>query len=207
MPDSFNDILLEVAPLIRSLGFKGSAQNYRKSSDKVVIVINFQKSSGSSSGEQFYVNLGVQPLFVPTEGNSQPDAKTIKEYDCIFRKRINPPQDTPGWPYTSHILADLKARLIDEYQHYLMPLMVVPGPMTEATLQDFPEDENSSNSLLGTRSPRNLFHFARIAKATNQPEKAFAFAQHALENCPEQASKLRASLKNFLAEVEKTLAE
>lgn len=198
MPDLFSDIVREVSPLIRTLGFKGSGQNYRKASDKVVAVINFQKSSG---GEQFYVNLGVQPLFVPTEADLDAEPKTIKEYNCIFRKRVDPPLEMSGWPYGSEVLKELSARLLEQYQQYINPLMAVPGPITEAVLEDFPLDQDRENFLLGTRNPRNLFHFARIAKATNQPGKAVVFARYALDHCPEKASSLRGDLEEFLAEI------
>ena len=57
-----------MAPTLRSLGFKGSGQNYRKRTGDAVMVVSFQKSSG---GERFYVNFGVQPMCVPTKTGTE----------------------------------------------------------------------------------------------------------------------------------------
>lgn len=198
MTGTFKDILAHVAPTIRSWGFKGSGQNYRKVLERAVLVINFQKSAG---GNQFYVNLGMQPLFVPTEGEAEPNPNTIKEYECIFRSRVDPPDGMSGWFYTmdASMLECFGAQLAKGYQEYLVPLATIPGPLTDAILQDF--DEQSVHPLLGNGHARNFLHFSRIALATQQREKAIAFAQAGIERCPEKASRLRAHLEAVLTEV------
>ncbi len=118
MADTLKEILPKVAASLREKGFKGSGQNYRRATDVAVSVVNFQKSSG---GERFFVNVGVQPLFVPTEGESAPDAKTIKEPECIFRRRLDPPMDDLlGWPYSTDISADLAQRFGHVYVSFIV---------------------------------------------------------------------------------------
>lgn len=197
MTDSFKNILAHIAPTIQSWGFKGSGQHYRKLLEHCVLVIHFQKSSG---GDQFYVNLGMQPLFVPTEGGTAPNPKTIKEYECIFRDRVDPPDGMSGWPYTmdASMLEFFEAQLAKGYQEYLVPLAIIPGPITDVTVQDF--DGQSGHPLLGTGHARNFLHFSRIALATDQREKAIAFAQAGIERCPEKAPGLRVSLEVVLTE-------
>ena len=146
------DILAVVAPRFRAHGYKGSGQNYRLANENAVSVVNFQKSSG---GERFYVNVGVQPLFVPTEGESTADAKKIKEPECIFRTRLDPPgDDLFGWPYSVDLSEQLAAKFDKLYATFVEPLMTIPGPITEASVSDF--DEEAVHPLLGARHARKL---------------------------------------------------
>lgn len=62
------DVVKRIAPILRSRGFKGSGQNYRKEEDAFLFVINFQ---ASRSGGCVFVNLGAQPTFVPAEGDAE----------------------------------------------------------------------------------------------------------------------------------------
>ena len=89
-------VLAQIVPTLRSLGFKGSGQNYRRQTEGAVMVVNFQQRSG---GDRFHVNLGVQPLCIPAEGGGQPDPTQIKEYECVFRRRLTAPEGALGWPY------------------------------------------------------------------------------------------------------------
>jgi hypothetical protein len=83
------EVLKKVGPVIRALGFRGSGQNYRKTDGDFVFVINFQ---GSPAGGVFYVNFGAQPVFIPAECNA--DLTTLKEYECILRRRVG-----EEWPW------------------------------------------------------------------------------------------------------------
>jgi len=189
------DILSVVVPTLRAKGYKGSGRNYRLASEKTVSVVNFQKSSG---GERFYVNVGVQPLFVPTECGTMPVAKKIKEPECIFRTRLDPmEEDLLGWPYSMDVSENLVARFDTLYEKKVAPLMAVPGPVTEASVQDFPSD--SIHPLLGARRARNFLHFARISLAMGNRSRAAEFATAAIEICPPRASSLRCDLRDVLA--------
>ena len=195
MADALKDILAKIVATLREKGFKGSGQNYRHATDVAVSVVNFQKSSG---GERFYVNVGVQPLFVPTESESAPDAKTIKEPECIFRRRLDPPMDDLfGWPYSTDISADLAQRFGQLYVSFIVPLMTIPGPITDAIVSDFRPD--SAHLLFGSRHARNFLHLARILLAMGNCGRAAEFATAAIEICPPHASTLHYHLKQVLA--------
>ncbi len=196
MADALQDILAEIVATLREKGYKGSRQNYRLATAKAVSVVNFQKSS---DGERFYVNVGVQPLFVPTEGESTPDAKTIKEPECIFRRRLDPPkQDSFGWPYSTDLSVDLAQRFKQMYVDFVTPLMTIPGPTTDACVADFPLD--SVHPLFGARHARNFLHFARIFRAMGNRERAEEFATTAIEICPPRASTLLYHLQQILVQ-------
>lgn len=188
------DILVAVTPTIRENGYKGTGQNYRRATDSAVSTVNFQKSSG---GERFYVNVGVQPLFVPTEGGSTPDAKKIKAYECIFRTRLNPP-DTElfGWPYSTDVSADLIQGFDELFQKFVTPLMTIPGPITEAGVFDVPAD--SLHPLFGAWNARTFLHFARISLAMGNCERAVGFANAAIERCNPNAKSLLHHLEQIL---------
>jgi hypothetical protein len=63
----------------------------------VIHVVNLQ---GSISTDGCYVNLGVHLSFIHTAGGGECSPTTIKEYECAFRQRLDPPKMTsPRWPY------------------------------------------------------------------------------------------------------------
>ncbi|WP_442506026.1 DUF4304 domain-containing protein [Novipirellula sp. SH528] len=188
------DVLAVVAPRIRAHGYKGSGQNYRLANENAVSVVKFQKSAG---GERFYVNVGIQPLFVPTESESTANAKKIKVPECIFRTRLDPPDnDMFGWPYSVDLAVQLAAKFDELYATFVEPLMTIPGPITEASVSDF--DEEVVHPLLGARHARNFLHFARISFARGNNLKASEFALAAIEICPQRASSLLHHLKETL---------
>jgi hypothetical protein len=196
-------ILEQIVPTLRELGFKGSGQDYRKESCEAVMVVNFQRSSG---GERFYVNLGGQPQFVPTEAEGQADPQRIKAYECIFRRRLNPPDGLPGWPYDLNIslVDDLKAKLSSAYKEYLYPLAQVPGTITELTPEAF--KMQGPHSILGGTDSLNALNFARIASVRGDVKRAKSFAELGLAECPPTASGLRAKLKKLLQTIESDVA-
>jgi hypothetical protein len=189
------EILAELGPLLRSHGFRGSGQNFRKITELCVSVVNFQKSS---SGDRFYVNLGVQPLFIPDEGGQDPDQRKIKEYECVFRRRLPPPQGFLGWSYAmnSRRIEALKSELRAAIEQYVEPLMRIPGPLTALTPEEFMI--RTEDPLFGRLDARNCLVFARIAMARQENDKAHAFAIHGLEICPPAGSSLRGHLKEIV---------
>jgi hypothetical protein len=194
MPAALKPILAVLVPRLRARGYKGSGQNFRLANEDAVSVVNFQKSS---SGQRFYVNIGVQPLFVPSEGNSAADPKTIKEYECIFRKRLDPPErELFGWPYSIELAEQLGSRFDHLFAAYVQPLMTFPGPVTEASVADF--ERQPLHPLLGKRHARTFLHFARISLALGNRTKAAEFKKAGIESCGERAS----SLLRLLQEVE-----
>jgi hypothetical protein len=200
LSDVLKDILAVVAPSLRQHGYKGSGQNYRLLADRSASIVNFQKSSG---GQRFYVNVGVQPLFVPNEIDILPDPKKIKEPECIFRKRLDPPSDElHGWPYTLEIADTLVERFGSLFDRWISPLMQIPGPVTEARVDDFQPEV--IDPLLGARHARNFLHFARICLAMGAVDAARDFATEAIEICPPRATSLLHHLKTTLAQTDTT---
>jgi hypothetical protein len=163
------------------------------------MVVNFQKSSG---GDRFYVNLGVQPLCIPAEGGGQPDPTQIKEYECVFRRRLPAPEDALGWPYDMNAAAadELRAKISSAYTEYLSPLAQIPGPVTELTADQF--KAQGASSVFGGSHARNALNFARIALAYRSAERAKSFAEVGLAVCPPLASGLKATLQKILKNTE-----
>jgi hypothetical protein len=195
-PDALKEMLATVAPHLRALGYKGSGQNFRLANHDAVAVVNFQKGKG---GDGFYVNVGVQPLFELTEGDRTPDPKTIKEYECIFRQRLDPPVKALfGWPYSYSVeLAEyLASRLKEHHAAFVVPLMTFPGPITEATVSTFLEQP--VHPVLGRRHSLNFLHFARMALHRGDRQRAAEFASAGIEMCPERASSLLEKLMSAL---------
>lgn len=184
-------ILSHLAPVLRSKGYKGSGQNYQRISEDMIAVVNFQRSSG---GQQFYVNLGVHPLFLPDFSGSLPDPKKIKEYDCMLRKRIDPPEGLSGWPYDleSDMLDDLEGALANAEVSYLTPLTQSPSPITTLTAEEFAT--LSPDSIFGGTTAAHCLNFERVAAALGLNKRAQDFAKLGLERCPERATSLRANL-------------
>lgn len=167
------EILKDLGSYIRSLGFKGSGQNYRRIEDDFVFVVNIQ---GSSGGQVFYVNLGAQPSFLPTTSDSPPE--TLKEYQCILRTRVG-----KDWKWSLHggELDELK-REIDITQRSFFGLA---RTMRASIAQDSVED-----LLNKFRMGNAALHLARAAIVLGQTAKADALAERGLAMAGERASGL-----------------
>jgi hypothetical protein len=77
------EILKRLGAALRMEGFRGSGQDFRKHEDDFIFLVNFQRSKW---GNEFFVNLGAQPDFIPLDFNA--DWATLKEYDCCFQRRV-----------------------------------------------------------------------------------------------------------------------
>ena len=92
-----------VVPLLRSQGFKGSNPTWvRESLCGDAAVVNIQQSPWSTRDEvNFYVNLAVVPepwrAWLAVQG-SQPVTKTVREYDGLWRARLDPSPAVGGPP-------------------------------------------------------------------------------------------------------------
>jgi hypothetical protein len=69
-----HELVKTVARSLRQRGFKGSGQNFRKVEGDFVYVVNVQ---GGRAGDGFHVNLGLQPLFIPTVSDEPPDPAKV----------------------------------------------------------------------------------------------------------------------------------
>lgn len=91
----FNVLKEEFIPKLRSVGFKGSRQNFRRINGEVINTINIQVTSG---GGRCAVNLGLHLTFLPSDDISKlPDVKKIREVECEFRMRLAPKNIGDYW--------------------------------------------------------------------------------------------------------------
>ena len=73
-----------LAPLLRSDGFKGSGKTFRRFENELIHVVNIQ---GSRYGSMCCVNLAVHLSFLPTAGGGRLiDIEKIKEYEVSQEK-------------------------------------------------------------------------------------------------------------------------
>ena len=182
-------------PSLRAEGFRGSGTTLRRAQEPVVHVINIQ---GSNSAEGFYVNLGAHLAFLPTEGGGTCVAVKIKEYECAFRDRIDPPPDAPlgRWPYgRSRAEAEsIVSQLGQEWERQ--------GRAFFNRYSRFPEGfaELVRTAIASPPHPRDGLKYARIAVRLELREEATTLATHALATVSESATALRGTLKRILEE-------
>lgn len=181
------EILKRIAPALRSLGFKGNGQNYRRAVGRIVFVVNFQ---GHTSGDGFFVNLGAQPSFIPTDGGKPVDPKKIKEYDCVFRRRIG---DKWRWDMRDAEVAEFESKLNAAQADFF-------GRFSdfEAALSRQTADELLIRFPTAVTSNRTALHLARACLAVGDREKAIRLVHQALKTAPPRASKLIADLNSLL---------
>jgi hypothetical protein len=179
------EVLKKIAPVLRALGFRGSGQNYRKSDGDFVFVINFQ---GSRSGDNFYVNLGAQPVFVPAEGDA--DLTKLKEYECILRRRVG--RDWP-WRMSDKSLALLEAEITSTQATFFGDAQTLRG----ALAIDSPEELLRKFSS-GTTEVRATLHLARAAATLGHVDTARKLVSRGLELAGDAATILRSELQMVL---------
>lgn len=80
---------MQVVPILRNEGFKGSFPHFRRSRAEFIDIIGFQFSSWSP---QFYVEIALAPIEGITllDGQFFPPEK-VKHYHTGLRRRIGPP--------------------------------------------------------------------------------------------------------------------
>jgi hypothetical protein len=184
------EILKHLAPKLRAQGFRGSGQNFRKTDGNFVFVVNFQ---ASSRGDKFYVNLGAQPFFIPTEGNAEVNPKSLKEYECIFRTRV-------GKEWRWEMIESVRSQLEEKLDSQLGKFFGHVKTLRTALLNDEPE-ELLKNFCLGTTKARAAFHLARGSLALGENKKAETLAIRGLELAGESAYILRDQLNELIETV------
>jgi Domain of unknown function (DUF4304) len=149
--------------------------------------VNFQ---GSSSGDKFYINLGAQPLFIPAEGNANPDLKNLKEYECILRRRVGAQW---LWMMSDAMFGKLEAELLATLKDFFGHAQDLRESIAVASPETLIHEFSS-----GTTDARAALHLARGSLALGYPDKASALAMLGLELAGKQASALRFELKKLL---------
>jgi len=111
-----NALKQELSPKLREIGFKGSGQNFRRTKNEVINVLNIQVNR---YGGSCAVNLGLHLTFLPMSSNTElPNLKKIQEYDCEFRTRLAPNNKSDyWWKYDDFLRSPEKKaqHLIDTY--------------------------------------------------------------------------------------------
>jgi hypothetical protein len=177
-------VLQQVASSIRGWGYRGSRQNYRRLVGDIIFVINFQKSHW---GDCFYVNLGGQPSAI---SGDDPNPKSLKEYDCIFRYRL------PGGWRTSLSAAETAS---------LTATVDVARQKFETKVEEMRELSRLGRAqrLFDTRSymgpeARAAFLLARMLAADGHADGARTLAEFAITNAG-QAHVLRLAAQALVA--------
>ncbi len=188
-------ISTKLYPILRAEGFSGSGNTLRRINDPIVHVFNLQ---GSSGGETCYVNFGAHLMFLPKSGGGQPDAKKLKEYECAFRDRLDPPTGQGfGWSYGTDQdeMNETIAFICDHWSIY--------GHEFFNRYSLYPNDFASlvENSVESTVHPIELITLARIAAHLGKNTRAKALAKEALRRCPERATGLRTDLEQLVHDV------
>ena len=184
------EVLKKIAPILRALGFQGSGQNYRKREGEFVFVINFQ---GSRWGDKFFVNLGAQPLFIPAEGDA--DVKTLREYQCVFRRRIG--DDWP-WQISDETFSQLEREIVSVQAEFFGNAQTLPGALAtddpHALLKKFSGE---------FASDRTILHLARAAAKLGHIGTAQKLVSLGKKVASEQATIFKTELEKVLGELPK----
>ncbi|MEX8194550.1 DUF4304 domain-containing protein [Comamonas guangdongensis] len=181
------DVLKRIAPSLRTLGFQGSGQNYRKRDKDFVFIINFQ---GSRGGDSFFVNLGAQPIFIPAEGNA--DVKSLKEYECVFRKRVG--EDWP-WEISEEIFSQLEREVVLVQAEFFGNAQTLPEVLATGAPHDLLKKFGSE-----VASSRTVLHLARAAVKLGHIETAQKLVSLGKELANEQAVIFKSELEKVLGE-------
>ena len=181
------EVLKRVATSLRALGFRGSDQNYRTREGDFVFVINFQ---GSRWGDNFYVNLGAQPVFIPAEGGA--DLGKLKEYECFLRRRVG--DDWP-WQMPEPRFASLEAELTAAQATFFGNAQTLRSALATDSVDDLLGKFSS-----GTTEASATFSLAMAATHLGHLEIARKLVERGLELAGDQAIILRARLRQLLQE-------
>lgn len=176
------DVLKRIGPILRSLGFRGSGQNFRKADGDFIFVINFQGSRWSSN---FYVNLGAQPTFIPAERDA--DLRKLKEYECVLRRRVG-----SDWPWD--LSEERFSTLVEAITTTQADFFGNAQTLRSALAVDTPGELIRKFSS-GTSEARSTLHLARAAVALGHRDTALALVARGMEMAPDRAIHLREDLE------------
>jgi hypothetical protein len=176
------EILQNLGAHIRSLGFKGSGQNFRRVEDDYVFVINIQ---GSRSGDVFYVNLGAQPAFIPAECDAP--LSTLKEYQCVMRRRVGKEWK---WAMDDRTRLALMHQLDVEQKEFFGQVSKLSKAIADDAV-----DELLLRFSMGNPPARTALHLARAAAFLGHTAVANALVTRGLALAGENATGLIQDLR------------
>ncbi len=184
------EILKSVRAHLRKWGYLGSGQTYRSTLDDIIYVINFQKSRW---GEQFYVNLGAQPLAILDEGEREPDPKSLKHYECVFRDRVKGEWRTD----LSQTETEALVRALDETRRTFQAKVVEMRALSRRGLGR----EMFEGHRYTFGEAKAALILARLLAADGHPGSARSLAEHAIASGSGKATHLRAAAEQLLSEL------
>jgi hypothetical protein len=172
-------------PRLRAEGFKGSGQNLRRVVGPVIQVINIQ---GSRHGGSCCVNLGIHLQFLPTVLGALPEAKTMDEPSCEFRRRLGRENESDHWwEYGSSeaeaqaSAADLISLYFDRGAPFFARWADFPGPFEDVTVEQIARGD--VNGLPGHKTQvRAALAMARIHEYLGNADLARSFALLGIAN-------------------------
>lgn len=186
MTEISNDLISH----IKTLGFKGSATNFRRFGNECIFVINIQMyrpAQRSTVSGKFFINLGGQPLCIPAEGGA--DLRKLKEYQCVMRRRI-------GQEWSLHMadgqLLELKTFLNAELNEFVRTLEGLPS-----AIRSYSVDELLDNFSIGLPHARAALHLARAANFLGCQDIANQLINRGFELAGERATMLIAELNSL----------
>ena len=184
-------------PILRAEGFKGSGNTLRRINDPVVRVFNVQDAS---SGQECYLNLGAHLMFLSPEWCTT-EASELKEYECAFRDRFDPPAG-PGFGWAT----SLTQEDLEESISFICDHWKIYGHEFFNQYTAYPADFEKlvANVDMAATHPIDLLLNARIAIELGIAHRAQAFLGEAMKRCPKQATALQSDLEMLLASVKNT---
>jgi len=179
-------------PILRDEGFKGSSPTLRRYRPPILHVFNIQKST---SGDHCYLNLGAHLDFLPTAGEGRCDPATIKESECVFRDRMEPPPGRAfGWVYQDG------ADAIDESVSFIISEWARVGRRFFARYSEFPDQFVAlvRSAVEMTPYPMEALVLARIAAHLRLHAEARSLVEAALPSVSAAGTGLKRNLERVV---------
>lgn len=196
MPHLESSIKDHLSPVLRGDGFTGSGRTFRRISGDLIHVVQVQ---GSRYGDEFAVNLGIQPRSIPDADGNSLDATRIKVELCEFRRRLSESGSDQWWKHgeskesmdaavreAASVYTTIGRGLFSELSGPQSPLHNVTPAQFEAGQYDF--------SGFGSTKVRTARALALMRQSVGNLADTRAFARIALTNLG-GADALRAELE------------
>ncbi|WP_341487096.1 DUF4304 domain-containing protein [Pararhizobium sp. A13] len=170
------------APVLRRDGFKGSGRIFRATVGDMICVVNVQ---GSVFGGRFAVNLGVQPIAVPSVTGAITDPKKIVESSCEFGRRLSDEGVDHWWDYSDQTTLD---RAVDEAARMYQKVgrsFFERFTSSDNELREIAPDSSIPHGYaadLRTSEARLFRALAHMRLVANKADEAVRFAKMALAN-------------------------
>lgn len=179
LQNSIRDVL---APELRKDGFRGSGKTYYRIVNDFIQILNIQSSRWSG---RFAINLGLHPLCIPMNDGKAPEIKKIKEYECVFRRRLREDNLDTWFEYTEN-QASMDNAVENALELYLKTgrelfaeVALPTSNIHTITAKSF-EEENYNFAGFGNTQLLTAWSLARMRKHVGNYEGALNFANIAI---------------------------